>query len=171
MQSRDESGEHRGPTSYKNGRGKCFTKVDRHLRETRSVWCNTAENSFCCAFNKQSRIVSAILLSSTSPPSKSNSEPRSRIHPGIMRVPRPVPVCCEVGGVTFRCKSVAVEWRIYKFASACSWFPLKRPGKGCEGTTEKSEEVGSVVLARSPETREKSDSEGALSLGGRSRSI
>src|SRR6266702_597286 len=118
-------------------------------------------------------MVSAILVSSTSPPSKSNSEPRSRIHPGILRVPWPVPICCEAGGVTFRCTSVAVEWRIYKFASACSWCSsrFERPGKTCDReTTEKSDE-GPALLSRSAETREKSDSEGALSLGGKSRSM
>ena len=115
-------------------------------------------------------MVSATLLSSTSPPSKSTSEPLSRIHPGTMRVPRPVPVCCEAGGVTFKCRSVAVEWRIYKFASACNWCSpaLERPGRTCDrDTTEKSDEAGPV----SAETRENSDSEGALSLGGKSRSI
>jgi hypothetical protein len=44
MQSRDESGEHHGSASYENGRGKCFTKINRHLRETRSVWGGAAEN-------------------------------------------------------------------------------------------------------------------------------
>jgi hypothetical protein len=120
MQPGNESGEHRSSASHKNGRGERFTEVHWYLYEKISVLGQRGRGN-CCAFNKQSRITSAILLSSTSPPSKSNSEPRSRIHPGIMRVPWPVPVCCEAGGVTFMRKSVAVEWRIYKFASTCSW--------------------------------------------------
>jgi len=125
-------------------------------------------------FSKQSSMVSATLLSSTSPPSNRTSGPLSRIHPGTMRVPWPVPVCCEAGGVTFKCKFVAVEWRIYKFASTCSWCSpaLERPGRTCDrDTTEKSEDAGPMLLSRSAETREKSDSEGALSEGGKSRSI
>ena len=51
-------------------------------------------------FRSASRITSATLLSSTSPPSNSTSAARSRIQPGMIRVPRPVPVCCATGGIT-----------------------------------------------------------------------
>lgn len=173
MQPRDKPRKHRGTTGNKDRGGECFADVNRDLGQTQSAKDdNRIRNG--CTFSRQSSMVSATLLSSTSPPSKSTSEPLSRIHPGTMRVPRPVPVCCETGGVTFKRRSVAVEWRIYKFASACSWCSpaLGRPGRTCDrDTTEKSDEARPVLLSRSAETREKSDSEGAPSLGGKSRSI
>ena len=67
-------------------------------------------------------MTSATLLSSTSPPSKSTSAARSLIQPGIIRVPRPVPVCCDGGGSTRMWMSVAVECRPYIVARAWIWF-------------------------------------------------
>jgi hypothetical protein len=56
---------------------------------------------------------STMLFSSTSPPSNNTSVARSRIHPGMTSLPIPVPVCCDSGGVTDMCNSVAVDFSSY----------------------------------------------------------
>ena len=108
------------------------------------------------------RIVSAKLLSSTSP-SNSTSAARSLIHPGMIRVPIPVPVCCT--GCTRICRSVAVECFLYIDANACRYpsdfsVPPRSDVSACElAIIENSE--GALMLSK-PECP---DSDGALLSG------
>ena len=113
MEARYEPWEHCRASNDEYGGRKGPSEVDWDLRFfVINVGRRRKKIVYEATFSNESRIVSATLLSSTSPPSNSTSAPRSLIHPGIIRVPRPVPVCCATGGTTFKYSSVAVEWRV-----------------------------------------------------------
>lgn len=108
------------------------------------------------------KIVSAKLLSSTSP-SNITSPALSLIHPGIIRVPIPVPVCCT--GCTRICRSVAVECFLYIDARACRYpsdfiTPPRSDVSACELVIIENSE-GALMLSK-PECP---DSDGALLSG------
>lgn len=60
--------------------------------------------------SNESRMMPAMLLSSSSPRSKKISAARSRIHPGMKTLPRPVPWRSLLGGIALRVMCVVVEW-------------------------------------------------------------
>ena len=103
-------------------------------------------------------MTSATLLSSTSPPSNSTSAALSRIHPGMISVPLPVPVCCDGGGSTRMWMSVAVECLPYIVANVCTRSSLRAGSMPasceCETTEKPDTDCAEKLLSMSAETRE-----------------